>query len=327
MDAYQEDIDKKTNSNDKNDDFTPLGGLLIGIILLFFIYFGFTTTIPFDERGTFGDMFGGLNALFSGFAFVGIIYTIFLQKKELALQRREIEYSREEMQRNNFKDIFFKLLAYKKEVIGSMEIVIRTRKGKNPPVEQVHNGISFFEHKLEWLTEVYFVQERGKNQFPTLSPYERFYAHFGFYFDQYFIYLYQIVNFLDQERLTQRDKKLYLELLKSQLTAVELSFLFFHHASPLGTKEFKLLIEQYCFFERFPSNLAGKHKMMLQEYAVSAFGHNSLLLDLRNSSRGLVLSSANMPKRPLPSVSLGVPDNPYCSEGDQKGFHAWPRKI
>jgi len=40
------------------------------------------------ERDQFGDMFGALNALFSGLAFGGIIYTIRQQKEELELQRR-----------------------------------------------------------------------------------------------------------------------------------------------------------------------------------------------------------------------------------------------
>jgi len=50
-----------------------------------------------EKRGQFGDMFGALNAAFSGLAFCGIIYTIFLQRKELQLQRRELQLQREEL--------------------------------------------------------------------------------------------------------------------------------------------------------------------------------------------------------------------------------------
>ncbi|MDO9053237.1 MAG: hypothetical protein Q7U37_04820 [Gallionella sp.] len=42
------------------------------------------------ERGTFGDMFGAVNALFSGLAFVGVVYAILLQRGELQLQREEL---------------------------------------------------------------------------------------------------------------------------------------------------------------------------------------------------------------------------------------------
>lgn len=50
-----------------------------------------------DVRGTFGDMFGAVNALFSGFAFLGVIYAILLQKTELSLQRQELKLTREEL--------------------------------------------------------------------------------------------------------------------------------------------------------------------------------------------------------------------------------------
>lgn len=38
-----------------------------------------------DYRGIVGDMFGAVNALFSGLAFAGLIYTITVQRKELSL--------------------------------------------------------------------------------------------------------------------------------------------------------------------------------------------------------------------------------------------------
>ncbi len=50
-------------------------------------------------RGQFGDKFGAINSLFSGLAFAGIIFTIFLQKRELSLQRQELKDTREELQR------------------------------------------------------------------------------------------------------------------------------------------------------------------------------------------------------------------------------------
>ncbi len=46
------------------------------------------------DRGTFGDMFGAVNALFSGLAFLGVVLAIVLQYEELKEQRREIQQSR-----------------------------------------------------------------------------------------------------------------------------------------------------------------------------------------------------------------------------------------
>ena len=50
-----------------------------------------------DSSGTFGDSFGVINALFSGCAFAGIIYSIYLQNKELRLQRQELSLQRKEL--------------------------------------------------------------------------------------------------------------------------------------------------------------------------------------------------------------------------------------
>ena len=37
-----------------------------------------------SNRGLFGDMFGAINAMFSGLAFAGIVYTILVQRAEMA---------------------------------------------------------------------------------------------------------------------------------------------------------------------------------------------------------------------------------------------------
>ncbi len=55
--------------------------------------------IPSDARGTFGDMFGAVNALFSGLAFLGVVYAILLQRQELILQRQELAATRQELAR------------------------------------------------------------------------------------------------------------------------------------------------------------------------------------------------------------------------------------
>lgn len=54
-------------------------------------------TQPAAERASFGDMFGAVNALFSGFAFAGLIFAILLQREELSLQRGELELTRREL--------------------------------------------------------------------------------------------------------------------------------------------------------------------------------------------------------------------------------------
>lgn len=70
-------------------------------ILVFLVYFLVVRHLlpEWAESGQFGDMFGGLNAFFSGLAFLGVIYAILLQREELSLQRKELELTREELKR------------------------------------------------------------------------------------------------------------------------------------------------------------------------------------------------------------------------------------
>jgi hypothetical protein len=74
--------------------------IVVGCIILILWLLNLFWLINKPEKGSFGDMFGAVNALFSGFAFAGVIYAIILQKKELSLQRKELELTRNELHRS-----------------------------------------------------------------------------------------------------------------------------------------------------------------------------------------------------------------------------------
>jgi hypothetical protein len=81
--------------------------IVIGTILSLPIYVTLTILLikSWSDRSNFGEMFGGLNTLFSGLAFIGVIYAILLQRKELQYQRRELRFQRLELEltRNELK--------------------------------------------------------------------------------------------------------------------------------------------------------------------------------------------------------------------------------
>ena len=52
-------------------------GLWAGSIILIYFLMG-----SWSDRGTFGDAFGSINALFSGLAFGGVVLAIILQTKK-----------------------------------------------------------------------------------------------------------------------------------------------------------------------------------------------------------------------------------------------------
>ena len=73
--------------------------LIIGVIVLWSLSAIFTIVFidQWSDRGTFGDLFGAVNALFSGLAFAALIYTIILQRDEIKTNRQEIVLNRKEL--------------------------------------------------------------------------------------------------------------------------------------------------------------------------------------------------------------------------------------
>lgn len=79
--------------------------LVIAVILVVTIWSisGFTIYSLADnwgDRGTMGDMFGAVNALFSGLAFAALLYTLHVQREEIKLNRAEIALNRIELSKS-----------------------------------------------------------------------------------------------------------------------------------------------------------------------------------------------------------------------------------
>ena len=73
--------------------FYSLGLIIIMISIIYFIVVLFLYKDSPPSVGEFGDLFGGLNTLFSGLAFAGVIITVYMQMEELKLTRVVMEES------------------------------------------------------------------------------------------------------------------------------------------------------------------------------------------------------------------------------------------
>lgn len=94
--------DQETEPEDEKNSASLIWliALIAGVLTVQFGMWYLITTnniTATDEQARFGDMFGAVNTLFSGLAFAGIIYTILLQRNELALQRKELRDTRTEL--------------------------------------------------------------------------------------------------------------------------------------------------------------------------------------------------------------------------------------
>ncbi len=118
-------MNKQEDDIEKPDNLSPL--IIFFIIIVTILVGSFILTFynieKWEDRASFGDSFGAVNTLFSGLAFGGIIYTILLQRKELALQRKELSETRKELKRsadaqeNSEKALIEQIKAMKKTAI------------------------------------------------------------------------------------------------------------------------------------------------------------------------------------------------------------------
>lgn len=71
--------------------FLACSVVIVGITFLFNLVMGHYFGKDYPTRGQFGDQFGGLNAIFSGLAFLGLVLTLALQTRDLRAQTRALE--------------------------------------------------------------------------------------------------------------------------------------------------------------------------------------------------------------------------------------------
>lgn len=233
------------------------------------------------ERGTFGDMFGAVNALFSGLAFAALVYTINLQRTELRLQRLELSLTRAElegqklqlsaqndlMRADSFEGSFFRMLTILGDITSSIDI--RRSDGNN--VE----GRDCFSLFYRYFTGRYnalkghqtIIDEKSKLDHAFKEFYKAYQGDVGHYFRT----LYNLIKLVDQSSI--ESKRFYTNLVRAQLSNQELLLLFYNCLSPFGSEKFKPLVERYALLKSLPvEQLVNKEHSDF--YHPSAFGED-----------------------------------------------------
>ncbi|CAK1742370.1 Phage abortive infection protein [Vibrio crassostreae] len=232
-----------------------------------------------SKRAMFGDSYGSLNTLFSGLAFAGIITSIFLQSQELRETRAEIKAQKEEfelqtkaMNKQVFETTFFQLLQLHNEIVQSLQI----ETGFSTNRKLVHGRDVFsilFNEKFvsqDYEHEYYHQFDDSEDFSDDLNGhYLKFHRVYGHLVGHYFRNIYQILKYVDQS--TVEDKKFYSNLIRAQMSDYELGLLFYNCISDLGNTKFKLLIEEYEFFEHLHS-LSSIEEHEIRMYVKKAYG-------------------------------------------------------
>lgn len=232
-----------------------------------------------ENRGQFGDLFGAVNALFSGLAFAGLVITIMQQRHDLQLQRNAIEQTNKEMQqqtqefdtqnetlrRQQFDNTFFELLHMLQTIVSDLTLNVEysqyidddqhkksfTCKGRNVFQElftrrhyKVVAGTSRILGSLK--------EEINKNGVDKTFARDEFKFLY-----HYFRFVYRIIKYVDESTFLKyyNEKYSYLSFLRSTLSNYEIAVLFYNCLTGNGSENFKPLIERYALFNNIDTNL------------------------------------------------------------------------
>ena len=226
------------------DDSFSLGKVFVclvaAVLLAFVIYVGILliTTWPvsqlsIDNAGKFGDSFGVLTSLFTGLAFAGLLTTIYLQRSELHLNRRELEETRKEFRlqsetfhRQRFEDAFYQMLAMYKENLRELSIRPHEPDAKRiSGIEALNYLNTRFEkawaaHRLNAFPKE--EEERIDYLYLLASTIQSVYVRQTRYVET----LANVLILIDEDCTPTERRPFFWRVVASQLTAYELKYLF-----------------------------------------------------------------------------------------------------
>lgn len=250
--------------------------ILLGAVTLVWLIFGliaYNLPATLEESGQSGDMFGGVTALFSGLAFAGLIFTLFVQKQELRYQRKELSHLVTEqretkghlkdqashlksqsdfIERQIFENNFFQLLR------SFNEYVANTRVTENKTMHEGHDSYEVISENLKRRVTGFWDQPSvGSVNF--IESYEAFYQDNKNDLGPYYRQLYNILKFIKNSKL--EDQKFYSNVVRAQISSSELSLLACNIASQYGSTKMAPLVKEfdflkYCDDDRFLRNVA-----------------------------------------------------------------------
>jgi hypothetical protein len=291
---------------DKENKKIVIWGVIATVVIIVLWILTYFLLRNCDNRGSLGDMYGTINALFSGMALAGIIFTILLQRQELKLQREELEETRKEFIIQNstlkfqrFENTFFNLLNLHHQIVEGIDYETQIEKqrgrivGGFVPASQkgreyeivIIKGRDVFKDKYEELLRA--IKDKGgdfKNTY--MDYYETVQTDFGHYFRN----IYRIIKFINETDFISMDEvnennvseKLiekknfeiqykYTSMLRAQLSDYELLWIFYNCQTTNGYWKFKPLVEKFAILKNMPKNKI-HNDSLLDEYKKTAYG-------------------------------------------------------
>ncbi len=250
----------------------------LGVLLFLFLNWWWLHCMEPAERGTTGDMFGAVNALFTGLAFAGVVYTVILQRNDLKIQQDELSTSKGEaleqkkvLNQQRFESTFFHLLDLQNEIIYNLQLNgSEGRKVFDDAYETLIillNGINARSILEEAGSQTYTTFEitHSITTIPTtisnarallLSKYfPGYYNKYSSSFNHYFRNLYHTFKFIYFSDLEPAEKSFYASLCRAQLSQNELFAISFNILiDGYGRPNFLFLVKEFDILQNFETD-------------------------------------------------------------------------
>lgn len=230
------------------------GGVMFLVVIgLYFYSFAGPLSTSQELWGQFGDYLGGtLNPLFTFLTLLAILFTIVLQARELHFSTTELRHSSQALrsqshtlQIQQFENAFFQLLHLHNAIVNELDL--RERGNRENVTSRGRDCFRVFVDRYK----VHLKQESDTENIKSLEKaYDTFYRDNQHEVGHYFRLLYNIVKFVDRAAIT--NKKFYTNLIRAQLSADELTLLFWNCLSQWGREKFKPLVERYALLKTLP---------------------------------------------------------------------------
>lgn len=212
--------------------------LALAGIVCYFCRFSINMFDSQEAFAEFGDYVGGVIGTIVSFLSLVYIYKTY---------RKQVDFSSNEI-----------ALSYKQQFEASFFALIQHYYAlKQTFTSADDNGKSYFERVSEELRERMMEREydldcityenRFKEEDIASSIYDEIYGKYGNQLGHYFRALYHIISYVDDSDIG--NKKMYMDIIQSQLSNSELYILFYNGISRYGKKRMYPLLEKYGILE------------------------------------------------------------------------------
>ncbi|PWN71347.1 hypothetical protein C1631_001620 [Chryseobacterium phosphatilyticum] len=206
----------------------------------------------YDDRGTFGDMFGFANAMFTGLSVIGLLVTILLQRKDLNIQREELKKQTSSIYIQNFENTFFQMINIFHKVIEDIVLINGTNKitGK-AAINSIHSELQISAQEYVSRKEKSIYVDYSRTHFDITGDEIRKLIKNRFEINKnqlshYFRTFFTIVEMIDANPVI--NKRIYINILTSQLTRTEIMMLLYFGVNTQNEK-YRMLIEKYSLLK------------------------------------------------------------------------------